>query len=86
VQYLFNGAPDLLDEFKQFLPDITGQPASVLFDTISPSYHHGSNKRHAMGTPPLNAMLPPGKKKRTNQVSYKCGFRSMEILLIKSMT
>ncbi|KAI8092967.1 uncharacterized protein BX664DRAFT_260824 [Halteromyces radiatus] len=31
VQYLFNGAPDLLDEFKQFLPDITGQPASVLF-------------------------------------------------------
>jgi paired amphipathic helix protein Sin3a len=66
---LFNGAPDLLDEFKQFLPDITGQPASVLFDTISPSYHHhGSNKRHAIGTPPQNAMLPPGKKKRTNQV------------------
>ncbi|CAO3597100.1 unnamed protein product [Absidia cylindrospora] len=31
VQYLFNGAPDLLSEFKQFLPDITGQPASVLF-------------------------------------------------------
>ncbi|RCI02265.1 Transcriptional regulatory protein sin3, partial [Rhizopus stolonifer] len=65
VQYLFNGAPDLLDEFKQFLPDITGQPASALFDTISPTYYSGS-KRSAMGTPPPHAMLPPGKKKRTN--------------------
>ncbi|CAO3596649.1 unnamed protein product [Absidia cylindrospora] len=31
VQYLFNGAPDLLSEFKQFLPDITGRSASSLF-------------------------------------------------------
>ncbi|KAI8329171.1 hypothetical protein EDC96DRAFT_452540 [Choanephora cucurbitarum] len=51
VQYLFSSAPDLLDEFKQFLPDITGQPASNLFDTISPTYYSGS-KRSAIGTPP----------------------------------
>ncbi|KAI9254321.1 hypothetical protein EDC94DRAFT_238533 [Helicostylum pulchrum] len=63
VQFLFNGAPDLLDEFKQFLPDITGQPASVLFDTISPTYY--SSKR--IGTPPPN----PGKKKRANNTNKK---------------
>lgn len=64
VQFLFNGAPDLLDEFKQFLPDITGQPASALFDSISPTYYNG-NKRS--GTPPPNL---PGKKKRVNNVSF----------------
>lgn len=70
VQFLFNGAPDLLDEFKQFLPDITGQPASVLFDSISPSYYSGS-KRSAIDTPPNNSMLPPGKKKRVNNTTSK---------------
>ncbi|CAO3621024.1 unnamed protein product [Cunninghamella blakesleeana] len=39
IQYLFNGAPDLLDEFKQFLPDITGQPASALFGDEQSSYY-----------------------------------------------
>ncbi|OBZ85122.1 Transcriptional regulatory protein SIN3 [Choanephora cucurbitarum] len=68
VQYLFSSAPDLLDEFKQFLPDITGQPASNLFDTISPTYYSGS-KRSVIGTPPPHGMLPPGKKKRTNALS-----------------
>ncbi|KAL0094572.1 Sin3 family co-repressor-domain-containing protein [Phycomyces blakesleeanus] len=33
VQSLFDGAPDLLDEFKQFLPEITGQPASYFYDS-----------------------------------------------------
>ena len=59
----------MLDEFKQFLPDITGQPASNLFDTISPTYYSGS-KRSVIGTPPPHGMLPPGKKKRTNAVSH----------------
>ncbi|KAL7324582.1 hypothetical protein PS15p_209760 [Mucor circinelloides] len=70
VQFLFNGAPDLLDEFKQFLPDITGQPASVLFDSISPSYYSGS-KRSAIDNSPNNNMLPPGKKKRVNNTQSK---------------
>ncbi|KAF1800657.1 hypothetical protein FB192DRAFT_1327944 [Mucor lusitanicus] len=70
VQFLFNGAPDLLDEFKQFLPDITGQPASVLFDSISPSYYSGS-KRSALDNASNNSMLPPGKKKRVNNTQSK---------------
>lgn len=61
VQFLFNGAPDLLDEFKQFLPDITGQPASALFESISPY------KRS--GTPPPN--LPGSKKKRIHNTNKK---------------
>ncbi|RCI05964.1 Transcriptional regulatory protein sin3 [Rhizopus stolonifer] len=40
VQYLFNGATDLLEEFKQFLPDITGQ--SSLFD-IAHGKRNGSS-------------------------------------------
>lgn len=39
---MFNGAPDLLDEFKQFLPDITGQPASALFGDEQSSYYGDS--------------------------------------------
>lgn len=31
VQILFKDAYDLLSEFKQFLPEVTGQPASALF-------------------------------------------------------
>lgn len=65
VQFLFNGVPDLLDEFKQFLPDITGQPASALFDSISPTYY--SSKR--IGTPPPTNPSG-GKKKRANNVSF----------------
>ncbi|EIE76470.1 hypothetical protein RO3G_01174 [Rhizopus delemar RA 99-880] len=41
VQYLFQGEPDLLEEFKQFLPDITGQP---LYDSTS---HTSGLKRTA---------------------------------------
>ncbi|KAI8150039.1 hypothetical protein BJV82DRAFT_585571 [Fennellomyces sp. T-0311] len=63
VQYLFNGAPDLLHEFKQFLPEITGQPAPDFLDDLEPTYM--GNKR-MYGTPPQTAgYLPPGKKKRT---------------------
>ncbi|KAI9485323.1 MAG: hypothetical protein EXX96DRAFT_475954 [Benjaminiella poitrasii] len=64
VQYLFHNTPDLLDEFKQFLPDITGQPG-VLFDSISPNYY-GSKRGHLDST-----SLPPGKKKRTNNTTAK---------------
>ncbi|KAI8342641.1 hypothetical protein BC941DRAFT_389690 [Chlamydoabsidia padenii] len=70
VQYLFNGAPDLLSEFKQFLPDITGQPASVLFPDDQGAYYgddstmgnYGGGKRGGMsqkkkrGPAPLGAM------------------------------
>nr|CAG8500348.1 9542_t:CDS:10 [Entrophospora candida] len=39
VQVLFNNAPDLLDEFKQFLPDISGNtPQGGLFSQISQGY------------------------------------------------
>lgn len=31
VQILFKDAHDLLSEFKQFLPEVTGQPASAFF-------------------------------------------------------
>ncbi|KAI9013745.1 hypothetical protein CLU79DRAFT_768551 [Phycomyces nitens] len=64
VQSLFDGAPDLLDEFKQFLPEITGQSASVLFGDIgSPYYAHGGPK-HNHDSPHSTSMIPPGKKKR----------------------
>ncbi|KAI8976142.1 hypothetical protein BDB01DRAFT_853430 [Pilobolus umbonatus] len=73
VQYLFNGAPDLLDEFKQFLPDITGQPSNALFDSISSPYY-GSTKRTAMETIASNlSIIPPGKKKRINNNAKKGG-------------
>lgn len=78
-----------MDEFKQFLPDITGQPASVLFDSISPTYYPptgGSTKRSG-SPPPTHGILPPGKKKRTNNVSIftlanKWLFFSRQILTI----
>ncbi|KAI9269941.1 hypothetical protein BY458DRAFT_510338 [Sporodiniella umbellata] len=43
VQYLFHGAPDLLEEFKQFLPDITGQPS--LFDSMGSKRNNNKRKR-----------------------------------------
>ncbi|OAD79564.1 hypothetical protein PHYBLDRAFT_162621 [Phycomyces blakesleeanus NRRL 1555(-)] len=68
VQSLFDGAPDLLDEFKQFLPEITGQPASVLFGDIGSPYYvtaHGGPKHNMHDSSPHStSMIPPGKKKR----------------------
>ncbi|KAF7722709.1 Transcriptional regulatory protein sin3 [Apophysomyces ossiformis] len=62
VQFLFNSAPDLLDEFKQFLPDITGQPAGAILDLDGPPYY---GPKRSFGTPPpSSAILPSGKKKR----------------------
>ncbi|KAG0953193.1 hypothetical protein G6F57_001621 [Rhizopus arrhizus] len=74
VQYLFNGAPDLLEEFKQFLPDITGQSASSLFDSISSS----GSKRGPLGalSGHHSSLLPPGKKKRTNQSTKRPKYKS----------
>ncbi|KAI9255096.1 hypothetical protein BDA99DRAFT_485496 [Phascolomyces articulosus] len=63
VQYLFNGAPDLLHEFKQFLPEITGQPAPEFLDEIEPSYT--SSKRLYVSAAQNQNYLPPGKKKKT---------------------
>ncbi|KAI8379519.1 uncharacterized protein BYT42DRAFT_329822 [Radiomyces spectabilis] len=68
VQYLFNGAPDLLDEFKQFLPDITGQPASALFDTSSSPYYVGHKRGVLGGSPQTASMVPAAKKKRTTGI------------------
>ncbi|KAI8071743.1 hypothetical protein BC940DRAFT_293603 [Gongronella butleri] len=51
VQYLFNGSPDLLDEFKQFLPDITGSapdltPSSATYDFYpDDQFRPGKKKR-----------------------------------------
>lgn len=56
MQYLFQGEPDLLEEFKQFLPDITGQP---LYDSTS---HTNGLKRTAN---------PSIKKKRAHYVSLR---------------
>lgn len=38
MSYLFNGAPDLLHEFKQFLPEITGQPVPDFVDDFDMSF------------------------------------------------
>ncbi|PHZ11183.1 uncharacterized protein RHIMIDRAFT_238626 [Rhizopus microsporus ATCC 52813] len=73
VQYLFNGAPDLLDEFKQFLPDFTGQSAGSLFDSIS---HSGSKRSVGTGGSVSQSMLPPGKKKRTNNMIKRPKYKS----------
>ncbi|KAG2220934.1 hypothetical protein INT45_010687, partial [Circinella minor] len=63
VQYLFNGAPDLLHEFKQFLPEITGQPAPDFLDEVEPAY---MGTKRLYGTPSQSqGYLPPGKKKKT---------------------
>ncbi|OAD81320.1 hypothetical protein PHYBLDRAFT_161933 [Phycomyces blakesleeanus NRRL 1555(-)] len=55
VQYLFNGSPDLLHEFKLFLPDVSGQNPPV--------YDRGS-KRSILGPPQNGQAIPPGKKKK----------------------
>lgn len=58
VQFLFNGADDLLEEFKQFLPEITLQQPSP------PSNNHGNGiKRHT--SIHSNASSPSIKKKKT---------------------
>ncbi|ORY94197.1 hypothetical protein BCR43DRAFT_507394 [Syncephalastrum racemosum] len=63
VQYLFDGAPDLLEEFKQFLPDITGQPASALDEG---PYYRGENANRRMGSP-VSSIAPTGRRKRVAQ-------------------
>ncbi|ORY91047.1 hypothetical protein BCR43DRAFT_463715 [Syncephalastrum racemosum] len=65
VQYLFQSAPDLLYEFKQFLPEITGQPINELFDEDDAAYPPGSKRGMYR---PAGPYSPPGKKKqRVNQ-------------------
>ncbi|KAI9009400.1 hypothetical protein CLU79DRAFT_775003 [Phycomyces nitens] len=67
VQYLFNGSPDLLHEFKLFLPDVSGQNAPV--------YDRGS-KRSILGPPQSCQTVPPGKKKKMTKRSK--GFNSRD--------
>lgn len=65
MQYLFNGAPDLLHEFKQFLPEIAGQGTSEYMDDTESPYLGGGQKRAIYQTSPQSGpFLPPGKKKR----------------------
>jgi len=53
VQVLFKSAPDLLEEFKQFLPDNSGNfPSGGLFGALSQS--HGTLKPHLI--PAINAL------------------------------
>ncbi|CAG8603504.1 7985_t:CDS:10 [Funneliformis mosseae] len=52
VQVLFKNAPDLLDEFKQFLPDNSGNfPSGGLFGALS----HGTHKSSHL-IPAINAL------------------------------
>ncbi|CAI2174413.1 5664_t:CDS:10 [Funneliformis geosporum] len=54
VQVLFKNAPDLLDEFKQFLPDNSGNfPSGSLFGALSQS--HGTHKPSHL-IPAINAL------------------------------
>ncbi|KAG1464978.1 hypothetical protein G6F56_004973 [Rhizopus delemar] len=48
VQYLFRGTPDLLEEFKQFLPDITGQTS--MFDSMGSKRNGNKRKRMSKRT------------------------------------
>ncbi|RIA87755.1 hypothetical protein C1645_776535 [Glomus cerebriforme] len=65
VQVLFKNAPDLLDEFKQFLPDNSGTfPSNSLFNVLSQSHkqqHHIPGLSLANGVPAGLGMprLPP---------------------------
>ncbi|KAF0493793.1 Paired amphipathic helix protein pst1 [Gigaspora margarita] len=50
VQVLFKNAPDLLDEFKQFLPDTSGNVASGgLFGPIPQNHGHGAARLPSVG-------------------------------------
>ena len=73
VQILFKGAPDLLDEFKQFLPDTSAPSASA--QTVpsvpkpapqtkkQPKRSVPSNPPVLYNAPPVAQSLPPPKKK-----------------------
>lgn len=81
VQELFKGSPDLLDEFKQFLPDLSGKPAaeatkqgsclSLLTYTLE-----RSNKRSASSFQPGDTSFGPNqhaRKKPKTQSSASSG-------------
>ena len=55
---LFKNAPDLLDEFKQFLPDTSGNtPSGGLFGPPAQSHPSAQKASHLM---PVVAPLPNG--------------------------
>ncbi|CAG8581934.1 154_t:CDS:10 [Ambispora leptoticha] len=57
VQILFKNAPDLLDEFKQFLPDTSGNvPPGGLFGHIPPSHGPPTKPPHQVLTPVLSSL------------------------------
>jgi histone deacetylase complex regulatory component SIN3 len=45
---LFKDATDLLSEFKQFLPEVTGQPASAFF--FEDSFQARAGKKVGLGS------------------------------------
>ncbi|KAI9316424.1 hypothetical protein BX666DRAFT_1950439 [Dichotomocladium elegans] len=64
VQYLFNNAPDLLHEFKQFLPEITEQPAQDFAEDRHMGHMGKLSKPGYSTAPQATNFLPPSKRKR----------------------
>ncbi|EPB87360.1 hypothetical protein HMPREF1544_05885 [Mucor circinelloides 1006PhL] len=63
VRYLFNGADDLLEEFKQFLPEITSSATapSSHYQQVSPSLHEPSHIGFKRVSSPT---IAPAKRKK----------------------
>ncbi|KAI9322472.1 hypothetical protein BX666DRAFT_2017097 [Dichotomocladium elegans] len=64
VSYLFNGAPDLLREFKQFLPEISGQSAPDYLDDLDSAYINAGPKRMYGASPQCGSFMPSTKRRR----------------------
>jgi histone deacetylase complex regulatory component SIN3 len=71
VQFLFNGADDLLEEFKQFLPEITLQQPSP---PSQPNKYGNGIKRHTSMHSNSSACsaMPSTKKKKASVSSSMC--------------
>lgn len=73
VTTLFNAAPDLLEDFKQFLPETAGQAKAALgrMEEVLPGTSHTPQPgaRDGQKMPPLGSFAPPASaskdKKRT---------------------
>ncbi|KAM4067278.1 paired amphipathic helix repeat domain-containing protein [Hirsutella rhossiliensis] len=90
VTTLFNSAPDLLEDFKQFLPESAGQAKAAqgrLEDALPPGPSHTPqpSMRDGQKLPPLGSFAPPAsaskdkKRPRTDKQA-----QSAEALLIET--
>ncbi|KAK4047774.1 hypothetical protein OIO90_006073 [Microbotryomycetes sp. JL221] len=70
VTQLFHGAPDLLDEFKQFLPDTSGEAAQAALPPVAQTTSTGRTlKRPVAATPKFEPM--PAKKPKTSKTKVE---------------